>query len=205
VSSPEQREVSPPEGGLSNVSIPEVIQSPDPEEFLPEENFLGDFERAYLDRRLNRRSPELKRTRSPSVRRGQPVNEPSGFQRVVRSRTATRSPSPGGFKPSARGQPRTPAGRGAFQSPLQTRARGRSSSGEGRVHEERLPVPAGRHLSNDQQGRACSFQVQGHVPQALCSLSNFSAGGTPTRLCESILKTQDSRRAESFGARNGLK
>jgi hypothetical protein len=76
VSSPEQREVSPPEGGLSDVSIPEVIQSPDPEEFLPEENLLGDFERAYLDRPLNRRSPELKRTRSPSVRRGQPVNEP---------------------------------------------------------------------------------------------------------------------------------
>jgi hypothetical protein len=27
VSSPEEREVSPPEGGLSDVSIPEVIQS----------------------------------------------------------------------------------------------------------------------------------------------------------------------------------
>jgi hypothetical protein len=117
-----------------------VIQTPDPEEFLPEENFLGDFERAYLDRPLNRRSPELKRTRSPSVRRSQPVNESSDFQQVVRSRTATRSPSPVGFKPSARGQPRIPAGRGAFQSPLQTRARGRSSLGEGRVHEERLPV-----------------------------------------------------------------
>jgi hypothetical protein len=35
-----------------------------------------------------------------------------------------------------------------------TRARGRSSPGEGRVREERLPVPAGRHLSSDQQGRA---------------------------------------------------
>jgi hypothetical protein len=141
-SSPEQREVLPPEGGLSDVSIPEVIQSPDPEEFLPEENFLGDFERAYLDRPLNRQSPELKRTRSPSVRRGQPVDESGDFQRVVRSRTTTRSPTPVGFKPSARGQPRTLAGRGVFQSPLRTRARGRSPPAEGRVREERLPVPA---------------------------------------------------------------
>jgi hypothetical protein len=177
VSSPQKRGVSSAEGGLSDVSIPELIQSPEPEEFLPEQNFLGDFKRAYLDRPLNQRSPELKRTRSPSVRRGQPVNEPSEFQRVVRSRTVTRSPSPVGFKASARGQPRTPTGRGAFQSPLRTRARGRSSPGEGRVREERLPVPTGRHLSSDQQDRAGCFQVQGQVPQALCSPSNFSAGG----------------------------
>jgi hypothetical protein len=157
VSSPQQRGVLRPEGGLSDVSIPELIQSPDLEEFLPEENFLGDFERAYLDRPLNQRSPELKRTRSPSVRRGQRVNGSSEFQRVVQSRTATLSPSPVGFKPSARGQPRTPTGRGAFQSPLRTRACGRSSAGEGRVREERLPVPTGRHSSGDQQGRACSF------------------------------------------------
>jgi hypothetical protein len=177
VSSPQKRGVSSAEGGLSDVSIPELIQSIEPEEFLPEQNFLGEFERANLDRPLNQRSPELKCTRSPSVRRGQPVNESSEFQRVIRSRTATRSPSPVGFKPSARGQPRTPTGRGAFQSPLQTRARGRSSLEEGRVCEERLPVPTERHLSSDQQGRAGSFQVQGQVPQALCSLSNFLAGG----------------------------
>jgi hypothetical protein len=48
VSSPEEREVSPPEGGLSDVSIPEVIRSAEPEELLLQENFLGDFERAYL-------------------------------------------------------------------------------------------------------------------------------------------------------------
>jgi hypothetical protein len=177
VSSPHQRGVSPAEGGLSDVSIPELIQSPDPEEFLPEENFLGDFERAYLDRPSTERSPKLKRTRSPSVRRGQPVNESSEFQRVVQSRTATRSPSPVGFEPSARGQPRTPTDRGTYQSPLRTRARGRSSPGEGRVLEKRLPVPTGQYLSSDQQGRACSFQVQGQVPQALCSLLNFPAGG----------------------------
>jgi hypothetical protein len=43
VSSPEERDVSPPEGGLSDVSIPEVIQSAEPEELILEENFLGDF------------------------------------------------------------------------------------------------------------------------------------------------------------------
>jgi hypothetical protein len=182
VSSPQQRGVSPAEGGPSDVSIPELIQSPDPEEFLQEENFLGDFERAYLDRPSNQRSPELKRTRSPSVRRGQPVNESSEFQWVVQSRTATRYPSPVGFKPSARGQPRIPTGRGAFQSPLQTRARGQSSPTEERVCEERLLVLTRRHLSSNQQGRACSFQVQGQVSQALCSLSNFSARGL-RRVC----------------------
>jgi hypothetical protein len=87
VSSSQQRGVSPPEGGLSNVSIPDLIQSSDPEKFLPEENFLGDFERAYLVCPLNKRSPELKRTRSPSVRRanrlmsqvGRPIKDCNSF------------------------------------------------------------------------------------------------------------------------------
>jgi hypothetical protein len=93
------------------VSIPEVIQSAEPEELLAEENSLGEFERAYLHRSLNGGSPERKRARSPSGRRGQPVDESVDFQRGVRSRTATRSPSPRGFKSSSRGQQRTPAGR----------------------------------------------------------------------------------------------
>jgi hypothetical protein len=126
VSSTEEREVSPPEGGLSDVSIPEVIQSAELEELLSQENFPGDFERAYLHCPINEVSPEPKRARSPIRKRGQPVDEPADFPGVVRSRTATRSPSPCGFKSPTRGQPRTTAGRGAFQSPLRTRARGRS-------------------------------------------------------------------------------
>jgi hypothetical protein len=72
VSSPEEREVSPPEGGLFDESIPEVIQSAEPEELLSQDNFLGDFERAYLHRPLNearRLSPS-----APQVRPAKGVN-----------------------------------------------------------------------------------------------------------------------------------
>jgi hypothetical protein len=162
---------------LLGISVPEVIQGAEPEELLSEENFLGDFEREYLHLRLNEALPGLQSARSPTRKRGQPVNESTNLQRAVRLRTSTRSPSLQRFNSPPRGQPRTPAGRGAFQSPLQIGARGRHSPGEGRVCAERLSLPPRRRLSNDQQGRARSLQIQEQVSQTLCSLPHFPSGG----------------------------
>jgi hypothetical protein len=122
-SSPAERGVLPKERGLSDVSVPEVIQGAKPEELLLEKNLLGDFEREYLHLQLNEASLEPKCTKSLIRKRGQPINESTDFQRVVRSRISTRSPSPRSFNSPTRGQPRTPAAAEEPSNPLSRSAR----------------------------------------------------------------------------------
>jgi hypothetical protein len=172
-----KREASPGERGLLDISVPEVMQGAEPEELLSEESFLGDFEREYLHLPLNEALPELQSAQSPTRKRGQPVNESTDLQQAVRSRTSSRFPSPRRFNFPPRCQPRTPAGRGAFKSPLRIGARGRHSPGERGVCAECLFLPPRPRLSIDQQGRARSLQIQRQLSQTLCSFPYFPSGG----------------------------
>jgi hypothetical protein len=144
---------------ISGLSIPDLIQAYDDEEIFSERNPLGEFERDHVLPHSKYQSPEHVRTPSPKQKRGGLTDEPSSIERGVRGRATTISPTIEQFNSAGYRQYRPPAGRGAFQSPLRTRAGVCGLERERGVSAERLSLPPRRHISSHQQGRPRSQQI----------------------------------------------
>jgi hypothetical protein len=119
----------------------------------------GEFERDHVPPHLRYQSPEPVRTPSPKRKRGGSTDEPFSNERGVRGRATTTLPTIERFNSAGYRRHRPLAGRGAFQSPLRTRAGVRTLERERGVSAERLSLPQRRRLSSHQQGRPRSQQI----------------------------------------------
>jgi hypothetical protein len=142
---------------ISGLSIPDLID--DDEEIFSGRDPLGEFERDHVLPHLKYQSPEPVRTPTSRQKRGGSTDEPASIERSVRGRATTTLPTIERFNSVESRRYRPPAGRGAFQSPLRTRASVRSLERERRVSAERLSLPPRRRLSSHRQGRPRSQQI----------------------------------------------
>jgi hypothetical protein len=110
--------------GISGLSIPDLIDNN--EEIFSERDPLGEFERDHVLPHLKYQSPEPVRTPSPRQKRGGSTDEAASIEQSVRGRETTTLPTIKRFNSAGFRRYRPPAGRGAFQSPLRTRAGVRS-------------------------------------------------------------------------------
>jgi hypothetical protein len=108
--------------GISGLSILDLIQTYDDEEIFSGRDPLGEFERDHVPPHLRYQSPKPGRTPSPKRKPGGSTDEPSSNERGVRGRATTTLPTFERFNSAGYRRYRPPAGRGAFQSPLRTRA-----------------------------------------------------------------------------------
>jgi hypothetical protein len=142
---------------ISGLSIPDLID--DDKEICSERDPLGEFERDHVLPHLKYQSPEPVRTPSPRRKRGGSTDEPASIEQSVRGRATTTLPTIERFNSAGSRRYRPLAGRGAFQSPLRTRAGVCSLERERRVSAERLSLPPRRRLSSHRQGRPRSQQI----------------------------------------------
>jgi hypothetical protein len=139
--------------GISGLSIPDLIQAYDDEEIFLGRDPLSEFEREHVLPHLKYQSLEPVRTPSPRRKRGVSTDEPASIERSVRPTTTL--PTIKRFNSAGSRRYRPPAGRGAFQSPLRTRAGIRSLERErGVLRSAFLFLQDDVYPATDKVGRA---------------------------------------------------